>query len=254
MSLSQDQISKCKDIMKKLESKTISQMFAFPVDPIKDECPDYNEIVTHPMDLGTVNSKLDNGSYKSVAEWKSDVELIWSNSLAYNKTNILMKIITTEMQEYFQQISMFISDDPIADWSNKLIHLREQLKFVTKPYESKSNHASFIQKLQTMSVNSLLPPNKGPKNKPISQSKKKGPTNNTQSKKALFKKAQINKLTNQLNQLNDDQKISVLETIEQEEPTAVPMEGTSLNLDPFSLKQSTLLAVKSKLDSISSQK
>ena len=254
MSLTEDQISKCRDIMKKLESKTISQMFAFPVDPIKDECPDYNDIVSHPMDLGTVNSKLDKKEYKSISEWKSDVELIWSNSLAYNKTNVLMKIITTEMQEYFQQISMFLSDDPVADWSNKLIHLREQLKFVTKPYESKSNHASFIQKLQTMSVNSLLPPNKGPKSKLPFQNKKKGPTSNTQAKKSLFNKAQISKLTNQLNQLNDDQKVSVLETIEQEEPSAVPMDGSSLNLDPFSLKQSTLLAVKTKLEAISTQK
>ena len=254
MTLSPDQISLCKNIMNKLESKTISRMFAVPVDPIKDECPNYNEIVTHPMDLSTVKSKLDNGEYKLMSEWKKDVELIWSNSLSYNKTNVLMKIITTEMQEYFQQLSRFITDDPVADWSNKLVHLREQLKYATKPYEPGFNLSQYKQKMQNMSVNNLMPSTKGPKNKFPLQSKKKGPNANGQGRKSIFSKTQMMKLTNQLSQLNDEQKVVILETIEEEEPTAVPVDGSSLNLDPHSLKNTTLQAIKSKLDTMSAQK
>ena len=43
---------------------------------------DYPEIVKNPMDLSTVESKIE--SYQSLAEFEADLNLIWSNCRLYN--------------------------------------------------------------------------------------------------------------------------------------------------------------------------
>ena len=221
--------------MDKLKEKAISRMFAFPVDPENDGCPNYNEIISHPMDLSTVTKKLEEDQYKTVSEWKSDVELIWSNSVEYNKTNTLMKIITAEMQELFVELTRFVSDDANIDWVNKLQYLSENLKIATKPYETGTSS-------KTKQGNST----KGVKNSGSTKTKKKNASGNT-SKKALSK-SQMTKLNKQISSLNEGQLLNILEIIEEEEPSAVPADSSSLNININSLKQSTILAIKSHLD------
>ena len=150
----------------------------------------------------------------------------------------------------YTQLTLYITDDPIADWSRKLIHLREQLRTVTKPYETGTHKLKQAPNLTSLSP--IKPQGMKAKSSP-SSTKKKGSNSANMSKKP-FNRAQITKLTNQLNELSDEQKISVLETIEEEEPNAVPADGGSLSVDPFSLKRSTLSALKAKLDTISNPK
>lgn len=65
-------------------------VFGEPVDPEALGLPDYFDIVTRPMDLGTVargiKSSLKGGppKYAGAADVLADVELVWSNCLAYN--------------------------------------------------------------------------------------------------------------------------------------------------------------------------
>lgn len=40
-------------------------LFSEPVDPARDNCPDYPKIVTQPMDLGTIMNKIYLDIYKS---------------------------------------------------------------------------------------------------------------------------------------------------------------------------------------------
>ena len=50
----------------------------------KKEAPNYYDIITNPMDLGTVGKNLKNLKYNSKSEFKQDLDLIWSNCLKYN--------------------------------------------------------------------------------------------------------------------------------------------------------------------------
>ncbi|KHJ34113.1 putative bromodomain-containing protein [Erysiphe necator] len=50
----------------------------------KRDAPDYYNIIKHPMDLGTMTKKLKTLTYKSKAEFVTDLDLIWSNCLKYN--------------------------------------------------------------------------------------------------------------------------------------------------------------------------
>ena len=45
---------------------------------------DYPTIVKKPMDLGTIQSKLNNGQYLYVEDMIDDIQLIWDNCKLYN--------------------------------------------------------------------------------------------------------------------------------------------------------------------------
>lgn len=74
----------------RLLKEEISELFARPVDPEFDGCPDYLTIITHPMDLGTIRTRLENGSYKKWEAFKSDVERVWENCREFNGADTLI--------------------------------------------------------------------------------------------------------------------------------------------------------------------
>lgn len=58
--------------------------FTEPVDPVKFNIIDYFDIISQPMDLGTVRRKLAHNCYPSAADFARDMSLIWDNCYRYN--------------------------------------------------------------------------------------------------------------------------------------------------------------------------
>lgn len=58
--------------------------FTEPVDPVKFNIMDYFDIISHPMDLGTVRRKLTHNCYPTAADFVRDMSLIWENCYRYN--------------------------------------------------------------------------------------------------------------------------------------------------------------------------
>ena len=73
-----------KNVVRMIGRQKPSEAFLDPVDWEDLGIPDYPEIVTHPMDIGTVQQKLDSGGYTSVIDVAADVDLVWSNAILYN--------------------------------------------------------------------------------------------------------------------------------------------------------------------------
>ncbi|XP_037484773.1 uncharacterized protein LOC119363503 [Triticum dicoccoides] len=69
-------------ILDKLQKKDTYGVFAEPVD--LEELPDYNDVIEHPMDFGTVKRKLARNAYRSFEQFEDDVFLICSNAMVYN--------------------------------------------------------------------------------------------------------------------------------------------------------------------------
>ena len=42
----------------------LQELFARPVNPEEDGCPDYLEVIKHPIDLGTIRDRVDSGFYE----------------------------------------------------------------------------------------------------------------------------------------------------------------------------------------------
>ncbi|PKS11214.1 hypothetical protein jhhlp_002975 [Lomentospora prolificans] len=51
----------------------------------KRDAPDYSNFIKQPMDMGTMTKKLKSLTYKSKAEFVTDLNLIWDNCLKYNQ-------------------------------------------------------------------------------------------------------------------------------------------------------------------------
>eukprot|EP00124_Ichthyophonus_hoferi_P001231 Ihof_evm11s59 gene=Ihof_evmTU11s59 len=78
----------CKDkiIRDMLHKKHYAYSWPFlePVDPVKYNCPDYYDVIHHPMDLKTIKIKLSEGQYTRAKEVEQDIRLMFNNCYKYN--------------------------------------------------------------------------------------------------------------------------------------------------------------------------
>jgi hypothetical protein len=76
---------KVKDIVRQLLARPDgSTFFGEPVNPEELDIPHYRDVITHPMDLGTVREKLVNGCYENMLEFAQDVRLTFDNAMEFN--------------------------------------------------------------------------------------------------------------------------------------------------------------------------
>merc|ERR1712020_103754 len=74
-----------KKVVPFLISHPYSGPFRYPVNAKAEGIyPDYFKLVTRPMDLTTVKSRLENGYYPDLAACTSDISQVWSNAKLYN--------------------------------------------------------------------------------------------------------------------------------------------------------------------------
>ncbi|KAJ1279846.1 hypothetical protein BS78_04G186900 [Paspalum vaginatum] len=92
----------CEAILKKLMTQKYSHIFNVPVDVVKLQIPDYFDIVKVPMDLGTVQKKLESGSYKSPSEFAADVRLTFNNAMAYNPRGHAVHDMAIQLNKMFE--------------------------------------------------------------------------------------------------------------------------------------------------------
>ncbi|XP_076283321.1 ATP-dependent chromatin assembly factor large subunit isoform X3 [Lasioglossum baleicum] len=76
-------MTRLQDLLTDVVHHKDSWPFLSPV--TKDEVPDYHDIISNPMDFGTIKSKLSNGVYETLEQFFSDCHLIFNNCRAYNE-------------------------------------------------------------------------------------------------------------------------------------------------------------------------
>ena len=72
----------CKDLLVILNQSNDSDPFREPIDILY--VPDYLDTIEHPMDLQTVEGKLEANNYATPSEFAKDVRLIVENSKKFN--------------------------------------------------------------------------------------------------------------------------------------------------------------------------
>eukprot|EP00462_Mataza_sp_D1_P022360 CAMPEP_0175141842 /NCGR_PEP_ID=MMETSP0087-20121206/12379_1 /TAXON_ID=136419 /ORGANISM="Unknown Unknown, Strain D1" /LENGTH=206 /DNA_ID=CAMNT_0016425401 /DNA_START=58 /DNA_END=678 /DNA_ORIENTATION=- len=83
----QGPMESCRSALTFISSKPEVEAFLEPVDWEAYELYDYPKVIKHPMDLGTVKQKLDEGSYSNVEQFTKDVDLVWDNAMTYNRSD-----------------------------------------------------------------------------------------------------------------------------------------------------------------------
>ncbi|XP_075983561.1 bromodomain-containing protein 140 isoform X3 [Anticarsia gemmatalis] len=84
-------------LLRLLRQKDTSDIFTEPVD--LQEVPDYSTIVKHPMDLSTMDKKLDRGAYKTIDDVEADFKLMIDNCLTYNNKDTVFYKAGVKMRE-----------------------------------------------------------------------------------------------------------------------------------------------------------
>src|ERR1044072_6697205 len=101
-SMARKHLKYCTAALKELKKHPSAGLFLEPVDPIKYGIPDYFDIIKQPMDLGTVESKLDALQYTTVADFELDVRLIFSNCILYNGVDHPVSQQARELESLFK--------------------------------------------------------------------------------------------------------------------------------------------------------
>ncbi|XP_075666992.1 transcription factor GTE12-like isoform X1 [Castanea sativa] len=92
----------CSTILKKLMSHPANWPFKKPVDPVELNIPDYFSIISKPMDLGTIKSKLEKNIYFGAGEFAADVRLTFSNAMLYNPPDNVVHKMAVELERFFE--------------------------------------------------------------------------------------------------------------------------------------------------------
>lgn len=101
--LSSAQRSGLLDRMKNLKKVKSAVWFLKPVDIVALNIPQYPDIVKQPMDLGTMERKLKDNAYASVAEFVGDFELIVNNAITFNGPAHPVATTAQTMEAYFRK-------------------------------------------------------------------------------------------------------------------------------------------------------
>lgn len=95
-------MKQCEVLLKRLISHKHGWVFNNPVDVVELNIPDYYTVIKHPMDLGTIKSKLMSGSYSSPWDFAADVRLTFMNAMTYNPPNNAVHIMADTMIKFFE--------------------------------------------------------------------------------------------------------------------------------------------------------
>ncbi|KAL8478575.1 hypothetical protein ACS0TY_030456 [Phlomoides rotata] len=95
-------MNKCETLLKTLMSQKNAWLFNKPVDVVAHNIPDYFNVIKHPMDLGTVKSKLQSNKYTSPMQFAADVRLTFNNAMTFNPPDNLVHGYAMQLGKFFE--------------------------------------------------------------------------------------------------------------------------------------------------------
>nr|XP_043621102.1 transcription factor GTE12 [Erigeron canadensis] len=93
----------CGKILKTLMTHEFGYVFNQPVDPVELGIPDYFNIISHPMDLGTIQKKLVEDIYSFTEAFAVDVRLTFANAMKYNPPENYVHSMAKELNLLFER-------------------------------------------------------------------------------------------------------------------------------------------------------
>ena len=98
-----------------MKANPLSDWFRDPVDHVALELHDYTTIIQTPMDLGSVQKKLERSQYISTEDFAHDVRLVWQNAITYNSAASMFGIVAGILAQIFDRRFALITRSATAD-------------------------------------------------------------------------------------------------------------------------------------------
>ncbi|XP_039044892.1 transcription factor GTE4-like isoform X2 [Hibiscus syriacus] len=105
----------CSSLLERLMKHKHGWVFNAPVDVKGLGLHDYYSVIKHPMDLGTVKSRLSKNCYKSPREFAEDVRLTFQNAMTYNPKGQDAHVMAEQLSKIFEGKWASIEADYIRD-------------------------------------------------------------------------------------------------------------------------------------------
>ncbi|KAF5766568.1 putative chromatin remodeler Bromodomain family [Helianthus annuus] len=93
----------CNNLLQRLMKHKFGWVFNEPVNAKMLGLHDYHDIIKHPMDLGTVKSRLAQNFYKSPMEFADDVRLTFRNAMTYNPKGQDVHLMAEQLLNLFEE-------------------------------------------------------------------------------------------------------------------------------------------------------
>ncbi|PIN16570.1 Transcription initiation factor TFIID, subunit BDF1 [Handroanthus impetiginosus] len=101
---SKNQVFKrCSSLLQRLMKHKHGWVFNEPVDAEAMGLVDYHDIIKHPMDLGTIKTRLSQNWYKSPREFADDVRLVFHNAMTYNPKGQDVHVMAEQLLQIFEE-------------------------------------------------------------------------------------------------------------------------------------------------------
>lgn len=95
-------LKQCEQVLKRVMSHQYAWVFNKPVDTVKLNIPDYHTVIKHPMDLGTIKTKIASGAYSSPRFFAADVRLTFTNAMTYNPPGNDVHFMADVLNKFFE--------------------------------------------------------------------------------------------------------------------------------------------------------
>ncbi|XP_022740316.1 transcription factor GTE4-like isoform X2 [Durio zibethinus] len=105
----------CGSLLERLMKHKHGWVFNAPVDVKGLGLHDYYSIIKHPMDLGTVKSRLNKNWYKSPREFAEDVRLTFRNAMIYNPKGQDVYVMAEQLSKIFEDKWVAMEADYFQD-------------------------------------------------------------------------------------------------------------------------------------------
>ncbi|TRM61550.1 hypothetical protein BD626DRAFT_570752 [Schizophyllum amplum] len=101
--MSTNDLIMCRNALKKLQAHKRAKLFLKPVDPVRDHAPSYFDVIKKPMDLATMDIKLNQGLYQDRNAFRKDFELMINNAKTYNPPGTFAHLEAINLETFFEK-------------------------------------------------------------------------------------------------------------------------------------------------------
>ncbi|KAF4385797.1 hypothetical protein F8388_010353 [Cannabis sativa] len=221
-------LKQCEALLKRLMNHRFGWAFNNPVDVVSMNIPDYFTVIKHPMDLGTINSKIASGSYSNPMEFYADVRLTFTNAMTYNPPGNLYHTMANNINKYFE-----------VRWKNIEKNLP---KFDSEPLLAKSAKGDALEMTH-----------------PVSPSKKRKimdmqPDVRSEPAKRVMTDEEKTKIDNELRYWLPELPSNILEFLQQSSLNGRDCEEEEIEIDIDEFSDDTLFKLRKLLDEFLEEK
>ncbi|KAJ8527718.1 hypothetical protein K7X08_015169 [Anisodus acutangulus] len=113
---------RCSNVLQRLMKHKHGWVFNQPVNVEALALHDYHDIIKHPMDLGTIKTRLSQNWYKSPREFADDVRLVFCNAMTYNPKGHDVHVMAEQLLKIFEERWAVTETEFNPDWRYQMYH------------------------------------------------------------------------------------------------------------------------------------